>query len=158
MTVTDRMIARIQRRPPDFCVGGPEAPYLRRWWVIPRNRFLNIYLHEFCRDDDDRALHDHPWFSLSFLLRGFMVEETIKAGGVHQRKILRPGTIRFRLPWTAHRIEVGKIIASGPVTLFLTGPVVRVWGFHCRNGWVPWRQFVDDRDSGVVGRGCGEIE
>ena len=56
-------IARITRRPADFVIGGAERPYLRRWWVIPRNRLFNVYLHQFLRSDDDRALHDHPWLT-----------------------------------------------------------------------------------------------
>jgi hypothetical protein len=47
-------------RPPDFVIGG-DSPYMLRWWIIPRNKFFNIYLHRFLRSDDDRALHDHPW-------------------------------------------------------------------------------------------------
>ena len=55
------------RREPDFIIGDN---YLRRWWLIPRNRWLNVYLHEFRASDDDRALHDHPWASCSIILRG----------------------------------------------------------------------------------------
>ena len=44
-------------RAPDFIVGADAegGPYLRRWWLSPRNRLFNIYLHHFLRDDDDRA-------------------------------------------------------------------------------------------------------
>lgn len=45
--------------PCDFTIGGHERPYLLRWFIIPRNRFFNIYLHKFLRSDDDRALLDH---------------------------------------------------------------------------------------------------
>jgi hypothetical protein len=38
-----------------------------------------------------------------------------------------------RMPWSAHRIELP--VGSPTWTLFLTGPVVRKWGFHCINGW-----------------------
>jgi len=34
-------------RKPDFVIGRAGAPYLERWWVIPRNRWFNIYLHHF---------------------------------------------------------------------------------------------------------------
>jgi hypothetical protein len=34
--------------------------------------------------------------------------------------------------------------------------VVRDWGFHCPQGWVPWRKFVAADNPGAVGRGCGE--
>lgn len=139
------------RRPPDFVVGGKEDPYLMRWWVIPRNRFFNVYLHHFLRSDDDRALHDHPWWNLSILLRGEYTEHTIAAGGVHRAVIRRAGQFKFRGAKSAHRIE----LHNGPCwTLFLTGPTLRTWGFHCPRGWRPWKEFVDDRDSGKVGRGC----
>jgi len=135
------------RRNPDFVIGEPTAPYMRRWWIIPRNRFANIYLHEFLRSDDDRALHDHPWLNASVLLRGHYWEHT--ATGVALRIA---GDIAFRLPTTAHRIEI-----SAPcVTLFLTGPRVREWGFHCPNGWVHWQKFTMPTAHGQIGRGCGQ--
>src|SRR4051812_39395778 len=62
--------ARVFHRPPDFVVGDADRPYMLRWFVIARNRWFNIYLHKICRDDDDRALHDPPWASLSIILRG----------------------------------------------------------------------------------------
>lgn len=142
------------KRPPDFVIGPPNAPYLRRWWIIPRNRWFNIYLHEIRRSDDDRALHDHPWWNVSIILRGCYRE--IRNGGY--RKIHRAGSIVFRRATMAHRLELP--IENGGVrycwSLFITGPVIRTWGFHCPKGWVPWREFVDERDSGQIGRGCGE--
>ncbi|WP_287865143.1 hypothetical protein [Achromobacter sp.] len=48
------------RRPPDFVIGDAADPYLRRGWIISRNPVFNLYLHQFLRSDDDRALHDHP--------------------------------------------------------------------------------------------------
>lgn len=139
-------------RAPDFVVGGADTPYMRRWWVIPRNRWFNIYLHQFLRSDDDRALHDHPWFNVSILLRGRYVEHSIRAGGVGHAVERHTGAVKFRAPWSAHRVE----IAEGEEcwTLFVTGPVQREWGFHCTRGWRPWREFVDARDTGAVGKGC----
>jgi hypothetical protein len=141
-------------RPADFLIGGIGNPYLRRWYRIPRNRWFNVYVHELLRSDDDRALHDHPWCNVSVILDGSYTEHTIAKGGIHHRAIRRPGDVVFRLPWAAHRLEV-----SAPCwSLFITGPVVRQWGFHCERGWVPWQQFVDATDTGSVGRGCGEAE
>lgn len=42
---------------PHFVIGSGESPYLLRWFLIPRNTKLNIYLHKFLQSDDDRALH-----------------------------------------------------------------------------------------------------
>lgn len=139
-------------RAPDFTVGTVNVVYLKRWWVIPRNRWFNIYLHRFCRSDDPRALHDHPWVNLSILLRGRYREHL--AGGVVNE--LRAGQWHFRRSGTiAHRIE---LIDGKPVwTLFITGPVYREWGFLCPQGFVHWKQFVTQRDGGnEVGPGCGE--
>jgi len=141
---------RIFRRPPDFVIGEPDAPYLLRWWVIPRSRTRpNIYLHRILRDDDDRALHDHPWDNVSIVLRGNLTE--VMADG--SRRVLRPGHFAFRNAEDAHRLEV----PDGPVwTLFLTGVVRRVWGLWCGRGWVHWRDFTAGADMGRIGKGCGE--
>lgn len=149
-----RMTRLATRRPPDLVVGDAEAPYLRRWWVIPRNRLFNIYLHEFRRSDDDRALHDHPWVWCSLLLRGRYIEHTIAAGGIHRARTLHAGSLRMHGPHFAHRIEL--LPRTTCWTLFITGPRLRTWGFHCpQRGWVPWRRFTDPATGGsTIGRGC----
>jgi hypothetical protein len=138
-------------RKPDVLIGGAEDTYMRRWWVIPRNKIFNIYLHHFLRSDDDRALHDHPWLNMSILLEGSYVEHTIAAGGVQRRVEYSAGAVKLRGAAYAHRVELNK----GPCwSLFITGPVMREWGFHCPAGWRPWKQFVDDKDNGNIGAGC----
>src|SRR3954466_1246173 len=96
------LIARVTRREPDFIIGGEDDPYIRRWWVIPRNRFFNIYLHQFLRSDDDRALHDHPWVNCSILLRGEYIEHLKDCSLVRSA-----GDVVFRRSGAiAHRIEL----------------------------------------------------
>lgn len=147
------LIRYAQLRTPNWVIGGAENPYLLRWYVIPRNRFFNIYIHYFLRSDDDRALHDHPWVNLSVLLEGCYIEHTIAAGGIHYRELRCAGDWKLRTPRSAHRIE----LAYGPCwTLFITGPKVREWGFHCPDkGWRHWRIFTNPLDGGrTTGRGC----
>lgn len=135
-------------REPDFVIGDPADPYLRRWWVVPRNRWFNIYLHEIIKSDDDRALHDHPWWNLSLILRGSYIEITPRG-----RFVRMPWRPVFRRPEALHRLDV----RIGPVwTLFVTGPRVREWGFACPQGWVHWQAFTAPTARGQVGRGCGE--
>ncbi|AOK04059.1 hypothetical protein WK25_05995 [Burkholderia latens] len=153
MSIAERVIARITRRAPDFVIGKPAAPYLLRWWVLPRNRFFNVYLHCFLRSDDDRALHDHPWANCSILLRGRYVEHTISAGGINVRTERAAPAWKLRMSGAAaHRLE----LIDGPCwTLFVTGPRYREWGFHCpQRGWVPWKEFTSADNSGEIGRGC----
>lgn len=141
----DEIIGQVRWRksdPPDYWRyrEASAVPYLRRWYVLPKNLFFNIYLHEFCRDDDDRALHDHPWWNCSWVMRHGYVEHTIAAGGVYQKKDMRPGDIKFRTAKAAHRVELLKQ-GTFPISLFFTGPVVRTWGFHCREGWKQHKRF-----------------
>lgn len=149
------------RRPPDFVIGKPGSPYMRRWYIIPRNRWFNAYLHNIVRSDDDRALHDHPWFNISIVLRGgyteVMPERQPSANYPvpPDRSVCRgPGSIVMRRPTAAHRLEVGP--GTNCWSLFITGPNVRTWGFWCPRGWKSWRDFVDMTNTGAIGPGCGE--
>lgn len=129
---------------PDVIIG---ENYLSRWHVIPRNKFFNVYLHKFSGSDDDRAQHDHPWWSLSFLLKGEAKEHYLKKVRLVPRFFPIIRSAKF-----THRLEV----VQGPVwTLFITGPRIRQWGFHCPKGWVHWKEFTDTTGH-KVGKGCNE--
>ncbi|WP_081630737.1 hypothetical protein [Thioalkalivibrio sp. ALE16] len=134
----------MNRRPPDFVIGND---YLRRWYVIPKNRLFNVYLHAVIKSDDDRALHDHPWLgNMSWVLSGCYREHMPNGS-----RLLEGGSRVFRGARSPHRLEV---VASPVLSLFITGPKVREWGFHCPNGWRHWKEFTAPDDSGKVGRGC----
>jgi len=124
-------------REPDFVVGSWDDPYLLRWWMIPRNDRLNFYLHLFLRSDTDEALHDHMYHNVSIVLEGGYLEHFVHRPPVRRQ----PGSLVFRRPETPHRVEL--IDGRPSVSLFITGPRVRQWGFHCPNGWVHWKKFVD---------------
>lgn len=149
-----RILATAFKRPPDFIIGDQARPYLLRWWLIPRNRFFNLYLHEFRRSDDDRAHHGHPWLcNASWVLAGGSTEHTIEAGGVHHRRRLTMGAFRFRWGASPHRIELAE--GTRCWTLFFTGPRIREWGFYCpERGWVHWRDFTAPDNAGAIGPGC----
>jgi hypothetical protein len=143
----------MDNRPPDFIIGGPDNPYMHRWWIIPRNRFFNIYLHRIVRSDDDRALHDHPWLNASILILGGYDEHRIMAGGIHRRDRRFAGSVKLRRAVTAHRLEL--LPDWDCVSLFITGPKIRSWGFHCpEQGWVHWERFTAPDDYGQIGKGC----
>ena len=141
------------RRSPDFIIGTIEDPYLLRWWLIPRNRFFNLYVHRFCRSDDDRALHDHPWASVSVILDGGYIEHLSD----NRQMVRREGQITARRASAAHRVQLqdGTHAPDRVWTLFITGPRIRDWGFHCPRGWRRWQDFVATTPGGnEVGRGC----
>lgn len=145
---------------PHFVIGGGSSPYMLRWYLLPRNRRFNIYLHKFLRDDDDRALHDHPWWFVSIILKRGYTEVT-ENGEIDRRAgsiAFRPATHRHRVvldKWT--EFYAGTTVTEPCWTLVATGRKHRTWGFWCPKGFVPWHQFVDAKDNGNVGRGCGEM-
>lgn len=147
---------------PHFIIGGADDPYLLRWYLIPRNPFFNIYLHKFLRDDDDRALHDHPWWFVSLILKGGYSEVvgTVDWQGHRtERRIYRAaGNLVFRPATHRHRVVLWRDqVAYKPKpcwTLIVTGRKKRTWGFWCPKGFVPWFDFVAQDDEGNIGRGC----
>lgn len=177
------------KREPDLIIGSKENPYLLRWYLTPWSKYFrydengkyipfqtlslwkkivrslpNVYLHRILRDDDDRALHDHPWWSLSFLLSGAIREiEWTKSGYedghwfystlvTHTRNIHHFLQVRLRRAKHTHRLE---LVSKEAWTLFITGPKIREWCFHCPQGLVHWKLFTTDDGTGI-GRGCGE--
>lgn len=156
-----------RRRTPNYIIGPPHDIYLRRWWLTPRNRVLNVYLHHFTRGDDDRALHDHPWPFLSLMLRGEYLALT--ANGVSPTAYARmppaeresntrrshrlAGSLGVYRARHSHRVEL--IDGRTCWTLVITGPKIREWGFWCPRGWRHWREFTDPASNGsTVGPGC----
>ena len=134
---------------PHFVIGVKDNPYMLRWWIFPRNKWFGVYLHKFLHDDDDRAMHDHPWYSISFVLWGSYIEHTPDG-----KKVYSPGSIILRSALHRHRVE---LINNRPVwTLFFTGWRVREWGFWCPQGFVLWRDFVAADNAGEIGKGCDQ--
>lgn len=143
----------------------PENPYLRRWHVLPRNKYFNIYLHEILMPDAETALHDHPWWNISIVLKGGYLEYLKGKDGDLVKQIVvwrSPGSIIFRRATDAHRIglaanwdpAIGKQTWLPSWSLFITGRNVRVWGFHCPQGWTPYDKFLKVTSTTSTGKGC----
>jgi hypothetical protein len=141
----------------------PEDPTYWRWFLIPRNRFFNMYAHCFLHDDAE-DLHDHQYINITFPLRGSYWDE---------RYVCRPReglplpllTQRFvpehsflwRLPSTPQRVVLQRDEWGQPVptwSLFICLPRVRSWGFWCpgdgKARWVHWKKFIASRDGRIA--------
>lgn len=145
---------------PDLYIGGKADPYMLRYYIIPRNKYLNIYLHKMVKDDDDRALHDHPWPFLTIILWGgytevqpakeyifdwYLAREGIRTGlwksvvGRLTEYVRKPFSIHYRPEFWPHRLRLrGKCSWS----IIITGRQNRNWGFYTRSGWVRWEDFT----------------
>jgi len=151
----------INSRDPDFVLGEYHT-CSERWHVLPRNNLFNIYVHRWLDSDPDEShvFHDHPYANITIVLKG-MYWERFKYG----HRLRRTGAVIVRRPSTAHRIELIDAGVSAKyenvkiqvITLFMTGPRVRSWGFHCPKGWVYWKTYLANaKHRGTPHRGCEE--
>ena len=132
-------------RKPDVVIeriGGEK--YLSRWYLIPRNRWFNIYLHCFEGSDFDGALHDHPWWSLSFLLSGVLTEDYYLHPDLGTRSQTRMRGIWRFVPYFRPATHTHAMILNSKKawTLFITGPRLREWGFQTDEGWVSHQEYL----------------
>lgn len=140
--------------PAKAIVGLDGSTFLERFQVLDLGPAVGrIYLHRFHRGDEDRELHNHPWFGASLILLGGYIEErrvwTPEGERVASRSF-PPGSINLIAPHTFHRVT----LPAGPCwTIFATGPVMQSWGFWCRETGIvtPWRTFI--MRKGMVPRG-----
>lgn len=137
-----------------------KGPLLTRYFLI-QTRWFALYLHHLHASDEDRALHDHPWSFVTFLLSGGYFEHTPMPE--HDQQVcgcrdaswcpfnpaaskVTPHTVRtwrrrFSLLWRPaewqHRLELVK-----PTwTLVLRLRRRRQWGFITRSGWQDWISY-----------------
>ncbi len=121
-------------------LGRPECPYIVRWTL--ETPWFSIRLHHWLASDDLRHLHDHPWASVSLLLRGGYADVLDEERSIenpwryapHHRApavVRRPATYR-------HAVLPD---AGGAWTLLVTGPVVRRWGFWVHGRFVKANKY-----------------
>jgi hypothetical protein len=109
-------VLKIKLREP---LGLPECPYVVRWRIeFP---FGSIRVHHWLSHDDHRAFHDHPWWFLTFVVKGGYDDfspanpEVLKAPAIRYRPALHRHTV-FPHP-------------GGAWTVLITGRPLRKWGF-----------------------------
>lgn len=151
--------AVIASRPPDQIIrrGDGDEPYMERWHIVRHNTEAgeigpNHYIHRFVRSDAEEQ-HDHPWANTSVVLHGSYFEEvpaipddgSLPLEGLPPARLLRrAGDVVSREAKDVHAI---RDVEPGTITLFVTGPKERDWGFHTEAGWIPWRQFRAWKDG-----------
>jgi hypothetical protein len=145
--VVDAVIARAMRTPYAHI-----GDYMERYWLLQPSKWtfgIGVRVHHILRSDQDRALHTHPWWFVSLILRGVYWEVTPAPAGSRgadhggyvnvQEPIFfcprKAGSIAFRARASRHKL----VLLRGPVwTLVITGPDHGEWGFH-----VPGEGHVD---------------
>lgn len=142
--------------------------YMNRYWIFIKRAktHIQIRLHHILRSDDDRALHDHPWWYLSIILKGGYWEVTkatleqvfkhsvrlpnpetlydpryliFQDDTWYYRKWYGPGSILFRRATHQHRLIIPAERTAW--SLFICGTKSKDWGFITEKGWVKWDEY-----------------
>lgn len=126
-------------------VNCDRQPYLRRWYLF-RTKPFAIFLHRFFRSDEDRALHDHPWPFITFIIWRGYIEHTQVCKWPHcdrpSHKLANrvwPGMICYRPAEWRHRVE---LVNGKPAwTIVFRFRERRLWGFWERAGFIAWNKW-----------------
>lgn len=142
----DQPIHGFPRRRVIWSCDAARGPLLTRYYLLD-TRLVAIYLHHLHASDEDRALHDHPWSFVTFLLSsGYWewvpnddVGEAIAMGptvGLWRRRF----SVLYRPAEWRHRLQLVKPCW----TLVLRWRRRREWGFITPTGWLDWRSYGKD--------------
>lgn len=130
------------------------AGYMERYWLTPDPKTdpeqkISARLHHLISSDRDEALHCHPFQNISLIQAGGAWEITPKSqdqppsmDSTHFNKVwLSPGMAVYRKATDRHRLllEDGGDMWS----IFVIGPWERDWGFWTPEGWVFWREYLN---------------
>lgn len=123
-------------------LGLPECPYVYRW-MIGHHRIGSIRLHHWLGPDDDRAVHDHPWWFITWVIKGWYLDCREKGA-----RVLQAGEIAYRPALHRHTVVPSR---EGCWTLVLTGPVRRSWGFWPDGKFVKANKWFASRGHHICG-------
>ena len=110
-------------------------PYLERWII---SFGLTLRLHKFHRGDAVRALHDHPWWFVTFPLQAYEEVFWKPSWQSESVRIVRPYRLHFRGAKHRHKITLRRFPTW---TVVLTGPCSNDWGF-----WLHPNKFIAARE------------
>lgn len=142
----DVLIAYAKRTPYEHLTN-----YMNRYFLIKPRRFkdynFQVRVHEILTSDNDRHYHDHPFNSISLILKGGYWEYTPKDQAQPAARDERdfratwrgPGSIIFRKATDRHRLQLRPGIVT--TTIFAFAGKHRDWGFHAPSGWIFWKNY-----------------
>lgn len=87
---------------------------------------FSLRIHRWYRADDDRALHDHPFWFWTIILRGGYTDISKNVYGTTYWDTLTAGSSRFRPAEFKHTVQ--KVLPN-TWTFLITGRGGRRWGF-----------------------------
>jgi len=113
----------------NFKGGLPECIYYRLWAIISK-RFGSIRIHNWLKEDDARHAHSHPYWFITFVLKGGYTDVSQDESGKETKEVLRALTCRYRPSNHMHQVLE---VMPNTWTLLITGPSIHRWGFKVGN-------------------------
>ena len=128
-------------REPDLTIIPGGEVYMVRWHLVPKRKGCgNCYLNVQLSDDQDRYLHDHPWDNTSrILVGGYREYVDISDLEFHNYHDWEAGAVIERKAEMLHRLE---LLDDYSISLFVTEPQRRDWGFMTPEGWVSHKKLI----------------
>lgn len=160
MKLVDRFINWLisrAKRTPYFHLDG----YMNRYWPVKPNNVkepgekkrwffggVGIRIHQILRSDFDDCFHDHPFSSISIVLRGGYMEYMPLEANQHidldphcrKKEWRKPGAIVFRKAKDRHLLELPK--GQECWSIFIMGKKQDSWGFYPSSGFVHYRKYL----------------
>ena len=116
-------------------LGKIECPYAYRTYLILFGYSFRI--HYWLRSDDKRYMHNHPWWFITFVLKGNYTDVYLK-DNIIQKDYLSRWSIRYRSSKHTHYVEIPK---EGCITILFTGRKLNQWGFWVNNRYMRINRF-----------------
>lgn len=153
--ISPAMLDMLKRAIIDQAVHTPYSHlqgYMNRWFATADDAMAYKAedqpvrrVHEILRSDKDRDLHDHPFDYITLIMEGGYFEEQPKyadwPAGPRISTWRGEGSLLSRRAEDPHRLIIPE--GSRAVTLFMTSPRRRDWGFYTKGGWVHWRNYLN---------------
>lgn len=161
-SITLKLIDYCERKGKVFVINGKDSndAYLIRYLLVQSN-LMNVYIHRFLRSDHD-VPHDHPWDFLTYVVDGKYVELKFPGWeyqaqwneGVMVARLRKKGSIAFRKATDIHKVRVDELLLledkeRAPLTICITGPRRRVWGFWelGQGRFTRWTNYLNINDD-----------
>jgi hypothetical protein len=123
--------------------------HFRRYRLLA-TPWLNIYIHQILKSDEEAHFHDHPWNFYSFILKGGYKELSSYAvdgwKNVHTNYYLRHSLVHHKRN-DAHKLT---LMASCVWTLVLTYSKHKTWGYQTEAGWIDFKSYRGLKDEGKL--------
>lgn len=108
-------------------LGEESCPYAYRYVFIFFG--FSIRIHKWLRSDDKRHMHTHPWWFMTFVLKGSYTDVSMKDGVTVKDEVKR-FSMRYRAANHLHYVDVPK---EGCISILITGRPKNKWGFWVNN-------------------------